>query len=170
MEDILLLPETESIAGKKNRSKMTNSYFSREQESENSFVDFLISEGGETFYHYLNGLGHAYKSNMLLLSSRHNYYYDLSDLKGASTVINLKRLNSVPHMKNFLNTISRAVVHGTWFAGCFSEFRSAGRTFNSNPSQAVSREEIVSYFESIGFIMYDMTEIKGLTYFLAKKN
>jgi hypothetical protein len=170
MENILLLPETETLTGKKIRSKMTGSFFQREQESVNSFVDFLISEGGETFYNYLNGMGHAYKPNMMLLSSRHNYYYDLSDLRGASSVINLKKLNRVPHLKSFLNTVSGAIVPGTWFAGCFSESRTSGNAFKSNLSQVINREEIAGYLESIGLVIYDMTEIKGLTFFLAKKN
>jgi len=170
MENILLLPEPDIMNDKKSRSKMTVVFVSREKEYENTFVDSLISEGGGTFFNYLNGLGHAYRSGMMFLSSRHNYYYDLSDLSGASTVINLKRLNRVPHLKSFLNTISKAVIQGTFFSGCFSEYRKSGNIFNSSPFQVISREEIVSLLESIGFTLFDLTEISGLTYFLAKKN
>jgi hypothetical protein len=170
MENILLLPESEIIAGKKIRSKMTGVFFSHERESVSTFIDCLISEGGETFFHYLNSLGHAYKCNMMLLSSRHNYCYDYSDLRGASMVINLKRMNRVPHMMSFLNTISKAVTEGAFFSGCFSEHSTPGSTFCSIPSHEISRDEMVGHLESTGLIVFDMTEIKGLTYFIAKKN
>lgn len=170
MENAFLLPETEFLADKNYLSKMKVVFVSREKDDENIFIDHLISEGGETFFHYLNGIGHAYKSNMMLLSSRRNYSYGMSELQGSAMVINLRRLNRVPHMKSFLNTISKAVVPGTCFAGCFSEYRSAGSSFNSNSLQEINREEMVSLLESIGFSLVDMTEIKGLTYFLAKKN
>jgi hypothetical protein len=182
MENILLLPETENLAGQKIRSRMTSVFHLRERELVNSFVDYLISEGGETFFHYLNGLGHAYKSNMMLISARHNYYYDFSDLKGVSTVINLKRLNRVSHLNSFLNTISRTIAPGTCFAGCFTDRTSQTTGNNSNHGKRmnginanrvheieISSEEVMSLLESCQLTVYDMTEIKGLTYFLARK-
>jgi len=169
MENILLLPESDIIAGKKLRSRINGVFFSHERESVSTFIDCLISEGGETFFHYLNGLGHAYKCNMMLLSSRHNYCYDYSDLRGASTIINLKRMNRVPHMMSFLNTISKAVTEGACFAGCFSEYNTPGSAFCSFPYHEISRDEMVGHLKSSGLTVFDMTEIKGLIYFIAKK-
>jgi hypothetical protein len=182
MEEILLIPESEIISGKKTRSKMTGLYLTREQESENPFIDFLISEGGEIFFNYLSRLGHSFKPNMMLLSSRRNYYYDYSDLNGVTTVINLRRLNRVPHLESFISTISAATASGTCFAGCFSNCKtknlsglspSMNRKNNRHTELATETEldqdKMIRLLDSCRFKVYDMTEINGLTYFLATK-
>ena len=42
----------------------------------------LAAEGDENFFHYLNWLGLSNEPNLLVLSSRHHFYYDYDDLKG----------------------------------------------------------------------------------------
>lgn len=182
MEDILLLPESEIISDKKTRSKMTGLYLTREQESESPFIDFLISEGGEIFFYYLRGLGHSFKPNMMLLSSRRNYYYDYTDLNSVTTVINLRRLNRVPHLDSFISTISGAAASGTCFAGCFTD-NNTKKISGLSPYMSrrnykhtdlateteIDQDKMIRLLDSCGFKVYDMTEIKGLTYFLATK-
>jgi hypothetical protein len=183
MEDILLLPESEIFSGKNTRSKMIRVFLTREHETENPFIESLISEGGEIFFNYLCGLGHTFKPNMMLLSSRRNYYYDYTDLIGVSTVINLKRLNRVAHLESFLNAISGVVAQGTCFVACFADSTTKKingiSTLNSSRQSCykagllteteIDKTRMISMLESSGFKVYDMTEIKGLTYFLATK-
>jgi hypothetical protein len=183
MEDILLLPESEIFSGKNTRSKMIRVFLTRELETENPFIESLISEGGEIFLNYLCGLGHSFKPNMMLLSSRRNYYYDYSDLIGVTTVINLNRLNRVAHLESFLNAISGVVAQGTCFVACFADsktkkingmstinnFRRSGNMTGLCNEIEIDSTRMISMLESSGFKVYDMTEIKGLTYFLATK-
>ncbi len=182
MEDILLLPALEMISGKKARAKTTRLYLTREQESENLFIDYLLSEGGEIFFNYLRGLGHSFTPNMMLLSSRRNYYYDYSDLNGVTTVINLRRLNRIPHLESFISTISGAAATGTCFAGCFADSNASKRS-GISPLMSrrnirhtelamdteIDQDKMIRLLDSCGFKVYDMTEINGLTYFLATK-
>jgi hypothetical protein len=182
MEDILFFPESEIISGKKSRSKMISVFLTREHETENPFIENLISEGGEIFFNYLCGLGHTFKPNMMLLSSRRNYYYDYTALNGVTTVINLKRLNCLAHLESFISIISGAVAQGTCFVACFADSKTKKingiSTINNSrrsnltgplTETEIDRKRIISLLESSGFKVYDMTEIKGLTYFLATK-
>ena len=49
----------------------------------------LAAEGCEFFFHYIDWLGLAKDLNLMVLSSIHHYYYDLSDLKDVNVLVNL---------------------------------------------------------------------------------
>ena len=63
----------------------------------------MIAEGGIDFYSYLRKIGLSREPNLMVLSSKHHYYYDENDLKEIRTLVNLKRLNLVRHPETFLN-------------------------------------------------------------------
>jgi len=44
-------------------------------------VDNLITEGGEDFYNYVNSIGLAKDPDLIVLSSRRGYYYDVQEMK-----------------------------------------------------------------------------------------
>ena len=67
----------------------------------------LAAEGDENFFHYLNWLGLSNEPNLLVLSSRHHYYYDYDDLKGVRVLVNLKSLNVIRHLDSFLHVVFR---------------------------------------------------------------
>ncbi len=179
MEQISLIPGSEMIAGLNIKTNLSSVFLPADRSANNTFVDHLISEGGEIFFHYLNGLGLAYKQNMMVLSSRHNFYYDPADLIGVSMLINMKRLNRMRHMDGFLSTISHTLLTGSLFTGCFSDHKNGAKndqsgklkrkSFNYSDSSfenETDRDEVTRILESFGFKVMDMTEIKGLTYFL----
>jgi len=67
-------------------------------------VDNLITEGGEDFYNYVKSIGLAKDPDLIVLSSRHGYYYDVHEMKNVRTVINLKELNKIKQIKSLFKS------------------------------------------------------------------
>ena len=82
-------------------------------------VDKLISEGGEGFYNYVNRIGLANDSNLIVLSSQHKYYYDSEEIDKVRTVINLKELNLIKQITSLLHSHLRFLPLRCNFVGCF---------------------------------------------------
>jgi hypothetical protein len=90
-------------------------------------IDKLISEGGEIFFRYVEGIGLAKETGLLVLSSTHNYFYDAEEIFNTTTIINLKELNQIKqiqqHLQSFLNILPK---NGN-FVGCFVDNRKIER-------------------------------------------
>jgi hypothetical protein len=162
-------------------------------------LELLATEGGESFYSYLDWLGLAKSSDLIVLSSMHHYYYDTEDLKDIQTVVNLLPLNQVKNVKGFFHSIYHLIPHKCYFVGCFADNKNPYKhIFYQNPldkqpssysgsrsifpflsffyrvldlrtDRFLSRKNVNSALEDIGFKVLDMTEIKGITYFCTRK-
>lgn len=96
-----------------------NSGLSNDRQSSLPVADSFADENCEDFFSYLDRLGLANDSKLLVIPSAHHYYYDAEDMKGINTVINLKQLNHVKQVRDFLRTISCLMPHKSNFVGCF---------------------------------------------------
>jgi len=85
----------------------------------NEAVDILIAEGGENFYNYVDWLGLAKDPNLVVLSSQHHYYYVAEEMNNVKTVICLKELNQIKHIKSFLHSSIHILPQKANFIGCF---------------------------------------------------
>lgn len=181
MKDIILFPKSDISVDRKIDTNFISNNLSTEKAVYDPFIENLIAEGGESLLYYLRGLGLANETNMMVLSSRHHNYYDYSDLKGINTLINLRKLNRMRHLDSFLNIVFRTASPETCFIGCFSDSsnlkttglgkRNGRRIINFSDSGTYiqfDKYDIIRLLESHGFKVYDMTEIKGLTYFMAQ--
>ena len=83
----------------------------------------LVCEGHEDFYNYLDWLGLAKKSELLILTSSHHYYFEVEDLKNVKTVVNLKNLNNIDKPKDFLQEMYSVLPHKCHFIGSFTDNR-----------------------------------------------
>ena len=141
-------------------------------------TDNKVQEVDENFKNYLNRHGLANEDKLLVLSSNLHYYYDYEELKEVNTLINLKKLNLVKHLDDFLYTLSYALSPMTNFIGCFSdvasqkEVRLTSRLYkrflnfvDSKFDSEISSRNFSRRLESHGFKVIDMTVINGLTYF-----
>ena len=79
----------------------------------------LAAEGCEDFFNYIEWIGLAKDPNLIILSSLHHYYYDTEDLKDVETMVNLKQLNHIKQIKDFLHTIYHILAQECYFIGCF---------------------------------------------------
>lgn len=138
----------------------------------------LIAEVDENFKNYLDWHGLANEGNLLVLSSKLHYYYDYEELKEVTTLINLKKLNLVKHLDDFLHTLYNGLAPKTNFIGCFSDRKTQLRVsmisrlykrflnfLDSKIDVDINSKDFSTLLESHGFKVMDMTEINGLTYF-----
>ena len=118
---------------------------------------------------------------MLVLSSRHHYYYDPSELQSITTLINVKKLNMIRHVDSFLQSVVHVLSPESNFIGCFYDWKSqkgsgmGARLFknlinfiDAKIDVDYDRNEVSRLLESHGLKVMDMTEIDGLTYFRAQ--
>ena len=181
MEDISTIQKSKIISDKKARTNLKGTKLSSERPITNPIIDNLITEGGENFFHYLNWHGLANESNLLVLSSRHHYYYECNDLKGVTTLINLKKLNLIKHLDSFLHTVYNVLSPDTNFIGCFADKKTqTGERLHSRIYKrfinfldsridiSIDKRDVSRLLETHGFQVIDMTEINGLTYFRTK--
>jgi hypothetical protein len=178
MEDISVLQKTRIAKDKKVRVNYGEAKHSTEVNKTSPVTDRLISQVDENFYNYLNCLGLANEPNLMVLPSSQHYYYDNEDLKGITTLINLKKLNLIKQLDDFIYTVYNIISPKTNFVGCFTDWRTQkGMSLFSRMYRRfinfldlkvdieIEKKDILRLFQSHGFKVIDMTEINGLTYF-----
>jgi hypothetical protein len=146
---------------------------------ENLVQDTLVSEVDENFVNYLSWHG-LKKEDLLILSSTQHYYYDYEELKGVKTLINLKKLNFVSNLDEFLKTLYSGLSPETNFIGCFSDgkrdkdnlparcYRKFIDFIDARTNIDIDKKDVSRLLEANGFKVIDMTEINGLIYFRTK--
>ncbi|MFN8240507.1 MAG: hypothetical protein U0X39_07120 [Bacteroidales bacterium] len=173
--------KTEALSRKRNAGSFVPNRSLPDKSGLKESVSALL-EGDESFYNYVNWLGYDKDPNLLVLSSKHHYYYDREELSEVTTLINLKRLNFVKHLDSFIHVMSKIMSPDTTLLGCFYDRASKKTTgiheriFNrvigfldDKTEIQIDRKEVSKLFESYGFRIIDMTEIDGLTYFATRK-
>jgi hypothetical protein len=181
MDGIATLKRSEVSTGRKVRNNFKRDELSSVRTKVNPGMDKLIAEGDGNFFHYLNRLGLENESNLLVLPSSKHYYYDNSDLKDVTTLINLKELNQIDHLDSFLNTVYDVLSPKTNFIGCFYDKKTRKGTalsariykrfinfLDSKVDNEIDQRDVSRLLESQGYKIIDMTEINGKTYFLTQ--
>jgi len=145
----------------------------------------MIAEDGETFFHYLKDLGLSRENNLVVLSSRHHYFYDEVEMKNVRTLINLRKLNLIKYLDEFLFTLVQVLPPDTKFLGCFSDCNTSGNNgaslfhpirllkqklnkLDSIRERTMNKNKVSEILESYGFKIINMTEMNGLTYFCSQ--
>jgi len=183
MKDLLVLEKPVTPVRER---KITDEYVprhtTRRTMSDNAFLS-LDTEEGEAFYKYINQSKTVIDSSVVVLSPKHHYYYDKDELKEVSAVINLKRLNFMAHLDNYLRGICDTLSQNSKFIGCFADRKSikgekiSARIYkriltflDGKTDLEIDKKYLLRLFESCGFRIIDMTEINGLTYFTTIRN
>jgi hypothetical protein len=170
----------------------------------NHLVENLEEEGCEYYLDYLNYHGLANDKNLVIIPSSHHYYYDAEDLENVTAVVNLKQLNFIKEIKEFLATIHNILpqtsyligsfVEGTNSFGIFSgsnnyQYQITGKVdpvendiisripllnmiydlMDSRTNRFLTRKAVKTMLAEAGLRVEDMTELNGLTYFIATK-
>jgi hypothetical protein len=145
----------------------------------------MIAEGGDNFFRYLKFLGLSRENNLVVLSSRYHYYYDENEMKNVKTLVNLRKLNMIKYLDEFLFTLVQVLPPDTKFLGCFSDCKASEttrvsflhpikllrRTINildSNGERTMNKASVSEMLESYGFKIINMTEMDGLIYFCSQ--
>jgi hypothetical protein len=88
--------------------------------------EILAAEGREDFKTYIDSTGIGKGKKTVVLSSLHNYFYGAEEMKSVSTVINLKEINQIKNIKNFLHSIFHILPQRSNFIGCFVDHDNTG--------------------------------------------
>jgi hypothetical protein len=108
---------------------------SMDMEKSNPVLRTLKNEEGENFANYIDQLGLAIDPNLVVLSSLHHYYYDAEEMTNVKTVVNLKELNQIKQLKDFLHSIYHILPSGCSLIGCFiNNKKQSGFILNTNPT------------------------------------
>ena len=103
----------------------------------NPVLRTLTNEEGENFANYVEQLGLAKDPNLVVLSSVHHYYYDAEEMINVKTVINLKELNQIKQLKDFLHSIFHILPPDCNLIGCFvNNKKQSGFVLNTSPSDS----------------------------------
>jgi hypothetical protein len=81
----------------------------------------MTEEGCEDFFSYIVRLGLDNDPNLIILPSTHHYFYDIEDLKEVRTVVNMKQLNYIKQIKDFMHNLYHILSHQSYFVGRFIE-------------------------------------------------
>ena len=145
----------------------------------------MIAEDGDNFFRYLKDLGLSRENDLVVLSSRHHYFYDENELRHVRTLVNLRKLNLIKYLDEFLYTLVQVLPPDTKFLGCFNNYEDSEKSeksflrpikrlghkisnLYSGNERILNRNKVTEILESFGFKIIDMTEMNGLTYFCAQ--
>lgn len=178
MEDVKVLRRSRTSVSKTVKTDSNNVNHSPVVSEKHLVHERLADEVDENFLNYLNWNGLANEDNLLILSSKLHYYYDYEELKDVTTLINLKKLNLVGHLDDFLHTLYDGLSPKANFVGCFADRKTQKGVsitsrmlkkflnfLDARTEMDIDSKDFSKKLESHGFKIIDMTEINGLTYF-----
>lgn len=143
----------------------------------------LTAEDGRNFFHYLKSFKLTKDPDLLILPPNNHYYFDENELRNVRTLINLKNLNLIKELDNFLYTLIRLLPPEANFLGYFSYSKmslSSGDSLFSGLSAKLTNfldfrtdhnmdeKELTDRLYKYGFRTIDMTEMNGLIFFYSK--
>ena len=156
--------------------KSTHNESSRVKKTEiNTVYERLAEEGHEDFYNYLDWLGLAKDPDLLILASSHHYYFENEDLKTVKIVVNLKPLNNIKSIKDFLDTISNVIPNKCYFIGSFTDnknqiglFSSSNKSGHHLDGGVAKTDNSTGQWNSIMNMVYDIIDSKTNRYMTEK--
>lgn len=121
MEKITRPEGTERIKGHSSDNLTLNNIQADVQKARS--LDKRLSTGYRIYWEYLEWLGLSGDPNLIILSPTQHYYYDVEDMKDVTTVLNLKQLNYIKEIREFLRTMNHMLPERTFFVGSFIDRR-----------------------------------------------
>ena len=97
---------------------------------------------------YLDRMGLVKESGMLVIPSTRHYFYDDEDMKGIRTVINLRQLNYIREIRDFLKQITGLLPVKSNFIGCFVDNRAQGALSDRNGSSGSQLSDKAEAYEN----------------------
>lgn len=141
----------------------------------NHLFSELNAEVRQDLISYLEEMGPVNETSILVIPSSRHYFYDADDMKGVKAVVNLKQLNYVREIRDFMHNVSKMLPNESHFVGCFIDNRTqngfADKYSNLPGSLSEKAEAYENGIESrIPFInrMYSFVDLKTNRY-LTKK-
>jgi hypothetical protein len=156
--------------------RIVNHHGYTDYKTTNKAIDMLMEEGGESFYNYVVWLGLIKEPDLVVLSSKHHYYYDPEEMHDTKTIINIKELNQIKQIKPFLHSCLNFLPEKSNFIGCFIdnekingyEIRNLSNSYSDNGTGDDIQNGIASRFSFIN-LLYSIIDSKTTRY-MSKKS
>ena len=131
----------------------------------------LTAEVRHDLISYLEGMGLVNDPAILVIPSSKHFFYDAEDIKGVKTIVNLKQLNYVREIRDFLRKISELLPQESSFVGCFIDNKSQNGFSDKYSNLPTNLSEKAEAYENgiesrIPFInrMYSFIDLKTNRY------
>ena len=86
---------------------------------ENPILSQLLTDITESFSDYIALLNIPRDLNLMVLPTAKHYYYETKDLKKVKILVNLKQLNDIKNIRDFLCNVSSVLPLKSYFIGTF---------------------------------------------------
>jgi hypothetical protein len=150
MKNRIAINEPDIINNQKINTSINNGGTSIDLNENNPVSEILTAEGGENFVYYIEWLGLAKDPNLVVLSSKHHYYYDAEEMKDIKTIVTLKEFNQIKQIKSFLTSIFHLLPPKCNFIGCFIDNnKQNGFVLRNNSSDSHSKRNSEAIENSI---------------------
>lgn len=109
----------------------------------NRLFDELSVAAREDLIGYLDRMGLINEADLLVIPSTRHYFFDAEDMKDIKTVVNLRQLNHVREVREFLRVIVDLLPVKSNFVGCFvnNKVQNGFSDKYSNLSREISEKE-----------------------------
>ena len=110
----------------------------------NRLFDELSDAAREDLIEYLDRMGLASEPDLLVIPSTRHYFYDAEDMKGIKTVVNLRQLNQVREVREFLRNIVDLLPVKSNFVGSFVDNKvqnGFSDKYSNQPREISEKEE-----------------------------
>jgi len=172
------------ISNNINKSSFHKKSFMPQELRLNPTLKSIRYEAGDDFLQYLHWLEMEGETNLMTLSSTHHYYYENDDLKKIKILINLKPLNNIKQLENFLQTVVRLLPQDSHFIGYFkntdqnrsvyslTQFSILYQGFinyiDLKTDNSLTKREVSRLLEKHKLNVVDITDINDMTYFCSR--
>jgi hypothetical protein len=167
-----------------NKSSFRKKSFMPQELRLNPTLESIRYEAGDDFLQYLHWLQMEDETNLMTLSFTHHYYYENDDLKKIKILINLKPLNNIKQLENFLQTVVRLLPQDSHFIGYFkntdqnrsvyslTQFSILYQGFinyiDLKTDNSLTKREVSRLLEKHKLNVVDITDINDMTYFCSR--
>ena len=134
----------------------------------------MVKEHSEDFYNYLDWLGLARSQDLIILASSHHYYFEVDDLRNVKSVVNLKNLNNIVRLKEFLQELYNVLPHKCYFIGRFTDSRRQNlfipsrKSTSWNDTNGTNQEAETGRWNSFLNVLYGVIDAKTNRYLTEK--
>lgn len=99
---------------------------------QNPIIERLSTGKYRLYRDYLGWLGLSHEPGIIILSPNKHYYYDDEELRDVRVLVNLKHLNYIKDLKNFLHTVNQSLANKSYLIGSFIDRRHQYNFFSNS--------------------------------------
>ena len=106
------------------------------RERSNWLVDTISKEVGSNVCNYINEHFDLSQINSILYASPNQYNYELLDFDNIRAIINLRKINHIRNINDFLSSINKLLPDAGIYVGCVETYQIRRRRFFNNRARA----------------------------------